>query len=654
MSTTFQQTNLAVQITTPLGANQLLVRSYSGSETISGLFHYQVSLISENAQLSFNSIVGKPVTLQIGQSSGDMHYVNGIVGNFEQLGQDQRFVHYKADIYPWLWLLTMNVDCQIFQNMSTPDIIKQVFSDLGFSDFKESLTRTYAPREFCVQYRESAFTFVSRLMEEEGIFYFFQHTSASHTMVLADDSSAWLACDGLTSARYSDRTDSYGEDDLVTECSWRQCVTPGQFKTDDFNSLTPDSDLLATASSADTSRSIYQYPGLYTKQSDGESIANIRLAALELPMNSLHGTSTCRSFYAGAKFALTGHYNNNCNTEYIVREVAVRGDQQTYRNTFEAFPAAATFRPPQVTPRPIISGCQTALVVGKSGEEIWTDVHGCVVLKFYWDQSAPKDETSSCFVRVASPWAGKQWGGMFLPRIGQEVVVTFLEGNPDRPLITGSVYNASQTVPYPLPASQTKSTIKSNSSKGGNGFNELRFEDKAGSEELFIQAQKDMNVTVLNDHSMTVTKDESLAIKGKRTMTVTGDESHTNKADYTSKTSGNYTLTVSGNLSIKASGSVSIEAGTSLSIKSGTSMSSEAGTALTDKAGTTLTNQAGTNLTNKAGENLANQAGTDLTNKAGANMTNEAGAELSNKGGASQTVDGGGMLTMKGGLIKLN
>jgi type VI secretion system secreted protein VgrG len=654
MSTTFQQTNLAVQITTPLGANQLLVRNYKGQESISGLFHYQVSLVSEDAQLSFNSIVGKAVTLQIGQSSGDTHYVNGIVGNFEQLGQDQRFVYYKADIYPWLWLLTMNVDCQIFQNLATPDIIKQVFSNLGFSDFKESLTRSYVPRQFCVQYHESAFAFVSRLMEEEGIFYFFQHTKTAHTMVLADDPSAWLACTGLTSARYADRTDSYGEDDLITECAWRQCVTPGQFKTDDFNFLTPDTDLLATAISADTSRSVYQYPGLYTRQSDGESIANIRLAALELPMKTLHGTGSCRSFYAGAQFSLTEHYNNSYNTEYIVRKMEVRGDQQNYQNTFEAFPATATFRPAQVTPRPVIAGCQTALVVGKSGEEIWTDAHGSVVLKFFWDQSAPKDETSSCFVRVASLWAGKQWGGMFLPRIGQEVVVTFLEGNPDRPLITGSVYNASQTVPYPLPASQTRSTIKSNSSKGGNGFNELRFEDKAGAEELFIQAQKDMNVTVLNDHAMTVTKDESLTIKGKRTMTVTGDELHANKADYTCKTSGNYTLTVSGNLSIKASGSVSIEAGTSLSIKSGTSMSSEAGTSLTDKAGTTLTNQAGTDITNKASENLTNQAGTDLTNKAGANLTNQAGTALTNKGGASQTVDGGSMLTMKGGMIKLN
>jgi type VI secretion system secreted protein VgrG len=347
--------------------------------------------------------------------------------------------------------------------------------------------------------------------------------------------------------------------------------------------------------------------------------------------------------------------------QYIVHKVKVEGDQQNYRNTFEAFRGDTIFRPPLVTPRPVISGCQTALVVGKSGEEIWTDTNGCVVVKFYWDQSPAKDEKSSCWVRVASPWAGKQWGGIFIPRIGQEVVVTFLEGNPDRPLITGSVYNASQTVPYELPVQQTKSTLKSNSSKGGNGSNELRFEDKAGAEELFIHAQKDMTVSVLNDHAVTVSKDEALIVKGKRTLAVTGDETHTNKGNYTSSVSGNYTLKVTGDLTIKADGAVTIEAGTAFTVKAGTSLTSEAGTALTQKAGTALTNQAGTTLTNqaatltnKADGALTNQAGSVLTNKAGAEMTNEAGTVLTNKGGASQTVDGGGALTMKGGVIQLN
>jgi type VI secretion system secreted protein VgrG len=253
-------------------------------------------------------------------------------------------------------------------------------------------------------------------------------------------------------------------------------------------------------------------------------------------------------------------------------------------------------------------------VVGKSGEEIWTDQYGRIKVKFYWDQSNAQDETASCWIRVASPWAGKQWGSISIPRIGQEVVVTFFEGNPDRPIVIGSVYNAGQTVPYTLPDDQTKSTIKTNSSKGGSGFNELRFDDKAGSEEVFLQAQKDLNVTVLNCHTSTVTKDETLTINGKRTLSVTGDEAHTNKANFSSDVSGNFTLKVSGNISIEASGSVAI----------------------------------------KSGSTFENQAGTSLTNKAGTDMTNDAGTTLTNKAAASQTVDGGGMLTLKGGLVKIN
>jgi type VI secretion system secreted protein VgrG len=618
----FQQTNLPIQITTPLGANKLLVRDYAGEESISGLFHYRVSMVSEDPLLPFESIVGKAVTLQIPQSSGDTHYINGIVGTFSQHGRDQRFVHYTAELHPWLWLLTMNVDCQIFQNMSTPDIVKKVFADLGFSDFKDQLKGAYLPREFCVQYRESSFAFISRLLEEEGIYYFFEHTSSSHALILADDPAAWLTCAGLTAAIYNDRPDSYNEDDLITECEWRGTVTPGQFKTDDYNFETPDTDLLATAQGKDTTRSIYGYPGLYRKQSEGEHIANLRLAALELPAQTLLGTGTCRSFYAGSKFTLSEHYAKDRNRAYIVHKLKIKGDQRDYQNSFEAFPAATLFRPPLLTPHPVISGTQTALVVGKSGEEIWTEIYGRVKVKFNWDQSAASDETASCWVRVASPWAGKQWGGIHVPRLGMEVIVSFLEGNPDRPLITGSVYNASQTVPNALPVSQTKSTLRSNSSKGGNGSNEFTFEDKAGAEEVFLHAQKDLTVAVLNNMASSITKDESLVVKGKRTVSITGDEAHTNSANYTSSVSGNFTLKVDGNLSIKASGTVSIESGSAFS----------------NKAGTSLTNQAGEGLTNKAGTSLTEQAGTTLSIKAG----------------ASGTIDGGGTLALKGGMVKLN
>ncbi len=585
-------------MTTPFGPDKLLVHSFEGTERVSGLFHYRIQMFSEDTALAFETIVGKSMTLEIAQSSGDSRCVNGIVSTFAQTGSDARVAFYTADVYPWFWLLTMNTGCAIHQNMSTPDIVKKVFQDLGFSDFTDKLTGSYQPREYCVQYRESAFDFVSRLLTQEGIFYFFTHDSSSHKMVLADDASAWASATGLTKARFTVDKTAWTADDVVTQLTLEQSVTVGQFKCDDYNFETPETDLLASSSGADTSRSVYEFPGLYLTQSAGEAIASLRLAALEVNKNRVQGRSLCRAFYAGAKFTLSGHFRPDANTDYVIDSLTIQGGPDHYSNHFEAFPSSIVFRPPQPGKSPTIPGTQVAVVVGKSGEEIWTDQYGRVKVQFFWDQMGKLDEKSSCWIRVSQPWAGKQWGGVFLPRIGQEVIVSFLDGNPDRPLIIGTLYNASQTLPYTLPGEQTKSSIKSSSSKGGSGFNELRFDDKSGSEELFLQAQKDMNITVLNNYTSTVTKD--------------------------------YSLKVTGNITIEATGSVSI--------KSGSNFASEAGTELTNKSGTSLTNNAGTELTN--------QSGTSLTNKAGTTLTNQAAA--------SQTVDGGGMLALKGGLVKVN
>lgn len=610
----FVQTSLPAQITTPLGANALLVRNYSGEEAVSELFHYELELYSQNPNLDSTQIVGKAVTLQIPLSNGSFQYINGIVGRFTQAGMDNRFVTYLVELHPWLWMLTMSADCRIFQNMTTLDIVKKIFSDLGFSDFSDKTTGSYTALEYCVQYRETAYAFVSRLLEHEGISYYFTHDSSKHTMVLIDDTSSWGTCPGLTSARYVGRGPSYNSDDIIIDCSIDQAVTVDQYKADDYNFTTPATSLLATASGSDTTRSIYDYPGLYDAQSDGETITSRRLATMEAASTTLRGASLCRSFHAGATFTLANHYRSDLNASYVLRRLTLRGNQDEYSNSFEAFPAATAFHPPLVTPRPLIAGAQTATVVGKAGEEIWTDQYGRVVVQFHWDQLGQSDEKSSCWVRVAQGWAGNLWGSIFIPRIGQEVVVSFLEGNPDRPLITGCVYNANQAVPYALPDNQTRSTLKTNSSKGGTGFNEICFEDKAGSEEIFIQAQKDMTVSVLNN--------ESLTVAGTRTMSVTGNETHTNGANYTSTVSGDYTSTVSGNYKLTISGNLSIEVSGSVSIKSGTD----------------FTNNAGTSLTNKSGTDMMNDAGTTLTNKAA----------------ASQTVDGGGLLTVKGGLVKIN
>jgi type VI secretion system secreted protein VgrG len=639
-----------LQLTTPLGDGKLLLQTFQAEERISGLFHYSLEMVSTDNALDFTQIVGKAVTVSTALVTGEIEYFNGIVGRFMQAGQNARFTTYRAEVHPWFWLLTMNSDCRIFQNKTAPDIIKQVFSDAGFTDFTDSLTGTYSAREYCVQYMESNFHFVTRLMEEEGIFYFFTHDASTHKLVLADDSSAQTDILGTSSIHMAPSDKDWTDETAIFNCSWEQQVTVGQFQADDYNFETPTTDLLAKTSSPDTSRSLYEYPGRFMVKGDGEALTALLLGAYETPAKVLRGASACRGFRAGAKFTLTDHSRSDVNSGYYLKWVSLRADQtSTYNNSFEALPAAVVFRPSRTAPRARIYGSQTATVVGKSGEEIWTDKYGRIKVKFHWDQAAAQDETASCWIRVSHGWAGKSWGSMFIPRIGMEVIVSFLEGNPDRPIVTGCVYNATQTLPYTLPDDQTKSTLKSNSSKGGGGFNEFRFEDKAGSEEIFMQAQKDLTITVLNDRAETITNSRTTTIskandtltvdkgdriiavntgkethdvKDTRAVTVTGNETHTNKADFTQNVTGNFTLKVSGNISIEASGTVSIKSGTS--------------------------------FTNKAGTSLENDAGTSLTNKAGTTLENNAGVSLTNKGAASQTVDGGGMLTLKGGLVKIN
>lgn len=634
----YTQTQHRLKITTPLGDDKLLLRSLQGEESISGLFQFTVELVSEDAAIDFSQIVGKSVTITIDRPGTTEQYINGVVGRFAQAGRDSRLVTYYADIHPWLWLLTKVSNSQIFQNKSVPDIVKAMFDDLGFTDYEDSLTGTYQPREYCVQYQETAFNFVSRLLESEGIFYYFEHDTSSHKLVLADDATAYGALAGMSSVRLWQSMPGAPSDDVVTGCTLEQHVVSGKYQTVDFNFETPSTSLLSTATGDNTKLALFEYPAGYQTKDRGDAIATLRLSQEDAPEKQLTGTSTCGAFHAGLKFTLSGHHRDDVNGDYALAWVSHNASQEDYSNSFTAIPATVTYRPERTTPTPRISGSQTAMVTGKSGEEIWTDQYGRIKVKFHWDRATATDETTSCWIRVAQNWAGKQYGTFFLPRIGQEVVVSFLEGDPDRPLVTASVYNAEQTVPYTLPTDQTKSTIKSNSSKGGGGFNEIRFEDKKDSEEIFIQAQKDMNVTVLNNETLavkaartiTVDKDETHTVKAKRTLEVTDDETHTNKAKFTQTVTGNFSLTVDGNLTIDVKGSISIKSGTSLAVEAGTSLSSKAGTS------------------------LKNEAGTSLDNKAGTTLTNDAGISLTNKASASQTVDGGGMLELKGGMVKIN
>ncbi|MDX6271554.1 MAG: type secretion system secreted protein VgrG [Acidobacteriota bacterium] len=614
MSSTYTQDTVRLKLATPLGANKLLLRSFDGDEQMSGLFHFLLEMVSEDRNLDFSAIVGKKITVTLLLNDGGKHYFNGVVSRFMQAENNVRLTTYTAEIRPWLWLLTKTKDCRIFQNKTVPEIIKCVFDELGFPDYRDDLKDTYPTLDYCVQYDESAFNFVSRLMEDVGIFYFFEHTEDKHTLVLGDDADAHKPCPGLKAARYQQASIVATDDQVVTRCTIEEQVVTSKYAHDDFNFETPRTDLMVEVTGAGSDMRIYEYPGGFLEKDKGESRANLRLEACEQPASVMRGEGFVRAFAAGFKFDLKNHYRTDANKSYVLSRVAHAATQESYTNSFEAFPATVPFRPQRATPKPRIVGTQTAIVVGKSGEEIWTDQYGRIKVQFHWDQRGKNDENSSCWIRVDYGWAGSHWGGIFLPRIGQEVIVSFLEGDPDRPLVVGAVYNAQQVVPYTLPDEQTKSTIKSNSSKGGQGFNEIRFEDKADSEEMYFHAQKDQLIEVLNDRTKKIGRNETDTIKGTRQQTVTGDETHTDEANFTHKVTGDYKLTVSGSLTIDVTGSITV----------------------------------------KSAASITQQAQMSITNKAGTSLTNEAQAAITNKGNASNTVESSGITTIKGALVKIN
>ena len=592
----FTQDNRLIAIDTPLGDDVLLLQGFTGHEGISRLFRFNLDLLSDNNSISFDDIVGQNVSISVTLSDQTLRYFNGFVSRFAQSGSDARFTHYQMEVVPWLWFLTRNANCRIFQNMSYPDIVQQVFSDAGFSDFKSSLTGSYDPQEYCVQYRESDFNFVSRLMEHVGIFYFFEHENGKHTLVLADSTSAYQPCPGQSSAQFDQAGGGRDADDVVTGWNMEQELRTGKYSVTDYNFQTPSTSLLSSEPTVvevdgNTNYEMYDYPGIHLTQSDGAAVAKLRMQEEEATHMVMSGSSTCRVFTSGYQFDLEDHYRDDMNASYLLTEVqhvaseggsynmTGGGAGESYSNHFTCIPADVPFRPPRVTHKPFVQGPQPALVVGKAGEEIWVDNYGRVIVQFYWDRLGNNDENSSCWVRVSQPWAGGNWGAMWIPRIGQEVIVSFLEGDPDRPIITGRVYNAEEMPPYPLPDNQTVSTFKSRSSKGGgsSNFNELRFEDKMGSEQIFMNAEKEMDLRVetnsrefigasrhlivTNDQIEQVQGDKHIHVEGKLFEQIDSDSSLQITGKQMENTNGDQSIGVGGDQKVQVTGNASLQVG---------------------------------------------------------------------------------------------
>lgn len=608
----YTQADRLIRIETVLGKDALLLQSFKGQERLSGLFHFDLYMHSENRSITFESIVGKRATVIITLPDRNERYINGVISSFSQAGSTpleggsnaKIFAHYSATLVPHLWMLTQTNDCRIFQDKTVPDIIAAIFQEHKL-DFSNRLRGQFTPREYCVQYRESDFNFVSRLMEEEGIFYFFEHKSDKHTLVLANDSDEFNPAPHIGQVSYKSLIGEAQHKDVITEWSFGQEVRPGRYAINDFNFKQALLDLTSSVAGTDERKlEIYNYPGEYTTRDEGERLVGIRMQEQESPQKVALGSSTCRGFIAGYRFKLNDHYRRDFNKDYVIVSNHISSDQGTnyrttpseaaesleYSNRIECIPHPTPYRPARITRIPFVQGPQTAFVVGPPGEEIYVDQYGRVKVQFHWDREGKYNDKSSCWIRVSQSWAGKRWGTVFIPRVGQEVIVDFLEGDADRPIITGCVYNNNTMPPYELPAEKTRSTIKTDSSKGGGGFNEIRFEDKKGSEQLFLHGEKDFDLRVKEDAREFIGSDRHLIVKSDQKERVEGDKHIHVLGDHNEKVDGTVSLEAGMDMQEKVGLKYALEAGLEIYLKSKLNLVVEAEMSLTLKVGTNFIN----------------------------------------------------------------
>ncbi|MBJ9977380.1 type VI secretion system tip protein VgrG [Pseudomonas sp. S75] len=533
----FTQTTRLAQINSPLGPNVLILAEMGGSEELGRLFDYELQLTSDDPAIDLNQLLGKPMGLSLQLSGMGARHFHGIVARCSQSVDRGQFASYRVTLRPWLWLLTRTSDCRIFQHLSAPQIIKQVFRDLGFSDFEDALSRSYREREYCVQYRETSFDFVSRLMEEEGIYYYFRHEQERHVLVLADAYGAHQKAPGYESVPFYPPDGQHRERDHINDWHLAQEVQPGSLELNDYDFQRPSARIDVRSAMPRPHQAgdypLYDYPGAYEQTQDGEHYARTRLESLQSLHERVELRGNARGLGSGHLFSLSGFSRQDQNREYLIvaaRYYVVQERLETgggsgaaqFESTLSCIDAQQSYRPVCSTLRPLVKGPQTAVVVGPSGEEIWTDQYGRVKVHFHWDRHDQSNENSSCWIRVSQAWAGKNWGSMQIPRIGQEVIVSFLEGDPDRPIITGRVYNAEQTVPYDLPGSATQSGMKSRSSKGGSpaNFNEIRMEDKRGQEQLYVHAERNMDTVVEQNETLSVGASRVQTVAMMETITI--------------------------------------------------------------------------------------------------------------------------------------
>ncbi|WAS98034.1 type VI secretion system Vgr family protein [Nannocystis punicea] len=650
-------------------AEELRVVRFTGREALSTLFEFRVELAA--ATIPLDDLVGKPAVLTIEGVHATRH-VHGLVCEAGYIGESSSYTLYELTLAPALWRLQQRFDCRIFQKQSTPQILAKVLEAAGIprSDFRLDLRADYAPRDYCVQYRESDLDFIDRLMEDAGIYHYHEHSEARHVLVMTDrgDSSDPIEGDPTLRFNFAD------EREHVDTFRLSEGLRPQRVSLRDRNLHQPDRAMEASEGDG-REREVYDYPGGFQDPGKGAphhggQQARLRLEALQASRRRGLGTSDSPRLVPGFAFTLADPGRGHLEGDYRIVRVSHRGEQPQaldegaagnfeYANEFECTDKRLPYRPSRRTARPQVHGAQTATVVGPPGEEVHVDEHGRVKVQFHWDRKGERDDDSSCWVRVGQAWAGNGFGALFIPRVGHEVIVEFLAGDPDRPIVTGSVYTGLNAPPYPLPADKTRSTLKSESTPGGGGSNELRFEDAKGREEVFLHAQRDWNVVVEHDESQQVGHDATLAIGNDRSESVGRDQSDAIGRDRTIRVGNDHVETIGGNMALAVAANLAEAVGaaktesvaTTSALSIGAAYQVSVGGAMNETVGLARAEQVGLAKTVAVGGDSSESVGGGKSVTAAENITESAGNNLALGAGRHVNVGAGHNLNVSVGKL---
>ena len=615
------------------GINTLRFQGMVATEALGQPFEFAIEALSDSGAIQARALLGLPASVLLESGSVKRHF-HGLVCAMGVVGAVDKVFGYHLILRPWLWLLTRRTDTRVFQGLTVVEILKIVFEPFSPDCDFQQLTGEFPKYDYCVQYRETDFNFVSRLMEQEGIYYYFKHSGQKHTMVFVNGPSAHLPSPFQAEFDFHQAGRQDAGDGIT---AWRadEEIQPGKVVLRDYDYLKPKENLekavKAERIGAKPLLEVYDFPGLYANAADGARYSKLRMEELQARVTLVQGSGAVSGLACGHLFTLNKHPRGDQNVKHLVvsttMELRLSGYESGQGDTsvhcqFTAIRDNETFRPQRITPKPVVGGLHTAIVVGKDGEEIYTDKHGRIKVKFHWEREGAgkgqtDDKLNSCWVRVSSPWAGKSWGAISLPRVGQEVVVDFLEGDPDRPLIVGSVFNGDQTPPYKLPDHKTVSTNKSRSSVSGDTatYNELRFEDEKGKEHIWLQAQRNFFQNVKNDTIISVAGDQDSYI-GK---------------DFKQKIDGGFYAEIEKAYRLDLKGAMETEVKESIFQKSGKGFSIEAAddfSVITEKGAVYI--------------------------KAGTKVVIESAVGITLSAGGSEVVLGPAGVTIKGALVNIN